>query len=67
MAEKSMEALVRKPEGTRLLRRPCCRWQDNIKIYVHEIDRVGVHWINMSQNLNKWRAVTNIVMTRPGA
>jgi hypothetical protein len=28
------EILVGKPEGKRPLRRPRCRWEDNIKIYV---------------------------------
>jgi hypothetical protein len=29
--------LVEKPEGKRPLRRPRCRWVDNIKIYLREI------------------------------
>jgi len=30
---------VGKPEGKRSLRRPKCRWDDNIKIDLHEVGR----------------------------
>jgi hypothetical protein len=30
-------ALVRKPEGKRLLGRPMCRWKDNIKLDLQEV------------------------------
>ena len=29
--------LVGKPEGKRPLGRPRCRWEDNIKMYLHEV------------------------------
>jgi hypothetical protein len=29
--------LVGKPEGKRPLRRPRCRWEDNIKMYLPEV------------------------------
>jgi hypothetical protein len=34
--------LVGKPEGKRLLGRPSCGWEDNIKIDLHEMGRVGL-------------------------
>jgi hypothetical protein len=34
--------LLGKPEGKRLLRRPRCRWVDNIKMNLREWD--GVAW-----------------------
>jgi hypothetical protein len=34
--------LVGKPEGKRMLRRPRCRWVDNIKMNIREWD--GVAW-----------------------
>jgi hypothetical protein len=33
---------VRKPEGRRLLGRPKCRWEDNIKIDLREIRWCGM-------------------------
>jgi len=38
--------LVGKPEGKRPLERPKCRWQDNIKMDIQEVD-VGV-WTGSS-------------------
>jgi hypothetical protein len=29
--------LIRTPEGKRPLGRPCLRWEDNIKIILHEV------------------------------
>jgi hypothetical protein len=31
------KVVVRKPEGKRLLRRPRCRWEDNIRLNLREI------------------------------
>jgi len=33
--------LVGKPEGKRTLRRPRCRYEDNIKIRLHEVECGG--------------------------
>jgi hypothetical protein len=40
---------VRKPEGKRLLGRPRCRWEDNIKMDLQEVG-------------DRWRALVNAVM-----
>ena len=34
--------LVGKPEGKRPLRRPRCRWEENIKMYIQELGRGGM-------------------------
>jgi hypothetical protein len=44
---------VRKTEGKRPLARHWCRWEDNIKTYLQEIDG-GVDWINFTSRENKW-------------
>jgi hypothetical protein len=46
MGEKrnAYRILVGKPEGRRPLRRPRCRWVDNIKIDLREIGWDGVVW-----------------------
>jgi hypothetical protein len=42
--------LVGKPEGKRLLRRPRCRWVDNIKMDVREIGWGGMNWTDVVQD-----------------
>jgi hypothetical protein len=37
------KALVKKPEGNRLLERPKCRWKENIKMDFEVIWWEGVH------------------------
>jgi hypothetical protein len=54
--------LVGKPEGRRPLRRPRCRWVDNIKMDLLEIGWGGVDWIGLAQDRDNWRAVVNVVM-----
>jgi hypothetical protein len=53
---------VGKPEGKRPLGRPRCRWVDNIKMELLEIDWSGVDWIGLAQDSDKWRALVNAVM-----
>jgi hypothetical protein len=39
--------LVTKPEGKRLLGRPRCRWEDNIKMDRQEVGCGGMGWIDL--------------------
>jgi hypothetical protein len=55
-------ALVGKPEGTRPLGRPRCRWEDNIKMDLREVGWRGMDWINLAQDRDRWRALVNAVM-----
>jgi hypothetical protein len=54
--------LVGKAEGKRLLGRPRCRWVDNIKIDLREVEWDGMDWIDLAQNRDQWRALVNTVM-----
>ena len=36
--------LVGKPEGKRPLGRPSCRWEDNIKMNIQEVECGGMDW-----------------------
>jgi len=54
--------LVGKPEGRRPLGIPRCRWEDNIKMDLHEVGCGVVDWINLAQNRDKWWALVNAVM-----
>jgi hypothetical protein len=42
--------LVGKPEGKRALGKPRCRWEDNIKMDLREIEWGGMDWIDLAQD-----------------
>jgi hypothetical protein len=54
--------LVGKCEGKRPLGRPGHRWEDNIKIDLHEVGCGGMDWIELTQDRDRWRALVNDVM-----
>jgi hypothetical protein len=54
--------LVGKPEGKRPLVRPKRRWEDNIKMDHQEVGCWGMDWIELAQNMDRWRALVNAVM-----
>ena len=54
--------LVGKLEGKRPLGKPRRRWEDNIKMDIHEVGWKGMDWINMAQDRDKCRAFVNAVM-----
>jgi hypothetical protein len=53
---------VGKPEGKRPLGRPRRRWEDRIRMDLREIGLVGVCWIRLAQDRDRWRAVMSAVM-----
>jgi hypothetical protein len=59
---KVYKALVGKPEGVRPLGRPRRRREDWIRMDLREIGLVGVNWIRLAQDKDRWRAVVNAVM-----
>jgi hypothetical protein len=48
--------------GTRPLRRPGCRWEDNIKMDHKGIGWESMDWMDLAQDRDKWQAVVNSVM-----
>ena len=48
--------------GKRQLGRHRCRWEDNIKMDLHEVRRGGMDWIELAQDLDRQRALVNAVM-----
>jgi len=54
--------LMGKPEGKRPLGRPRCRWEDNIKMDLQRVGCGGIDWIELVQDMDKWRALVNAVM-----
>ena len=52
----------RETEGKRLLGRPRRRWEDNIKMYLQEVECEFMDWIDMDQVRDRRRALVNAVM-----
>jgi hypothetical protein len=54
--------LVGKPEGKGPLGRPRRRWEDNIKIDLHEGECGGMDWMELAVDRESWRAIVSAVM-----
>ena len=53
--------LVGKPEGKRPLGRPRHKWEDNIKMDLQEVRCGDTDWIELAQDMERWRALVNAV------
>jgi hypothetical protein len=54
--------LVGRPEGRRPLGRPRRRLEDNIKMAFQEVGLVGMNWIELAQNRDRWSVLVVAVM-----
>jgi hypothetical protein len=54
--------LLEKPVGKRPHGRPRHRWEDNIKTDIQDVRCGGMDWIQLAQDINKRRALVNVVM-----
>ena len=54
--------LVGKPGEKRPLGRPRRKWEDNIKMDFQEAGCGGMDWIDLAQNMYRWRALADAVM-----
>jgi hypothetical protein len=54
--------LLGRPERRRPLGRPRRRWEDNIKMDLQEVEWGGMDWIDMAQDMDRWRALVSAVM-----
>jgi hypothetical protein len=54
--------LVGKLGSKRPLRRPKCRWVDNIRMDLGEVGWGDVDWIGLAKDRNRWRARVNLVL-----
>ena len=64
MGEKEgmYRVLVGKPEGKRQLGRPRRKWENNIKMHLQEVECGGMDWIELAQDMDKWRGLVTAVM-----
>ena len=51
-----------KPKGKTPLGRPRRRWEDNIKMDLHEVGCGGMDLIKLAQDRDRWWALVNVVM-----
>jgi hypothetical protein len=60
MGEKGgvYRVLVGNPEG----KRPRRIWEDNIKMHLQEVECVGMDWIELAEDRDRWWAIVNAVM-----
>jgi len=54
--------LVGKLGGKRPLGIPRRRWEDNIKMDLQEVGCLGMDWLDLAQDRDRWRALVNAVM-----
>ena len=54
--------LVGKPKEKRQLGTPRRRWEDNIKMDLHETKRGGMDWVDLAQDRVRWWALVNAAM-----
>jgi hypothetical protein len=54
--------LVGKPEGQRPLGRCRCRWEDNIKMDLQEVEWEGMDWNDLAEIRDMWQALVSVVM-----
>jgi len=51
-----------KPEGKKPLGRPRHRWEDNIKMDLHEVGCGDDDWIGLAQERDRWWPLVNVGM-----
>jgi hypothetical protein len=54
--------LVRKPDVKTRPGKPRRRWEDNSKMDLQEVGCGGMHWIELAQDRDRWRALVNAIM-----
>jgi hypothetical protein len=59
---KVYRVFVGRPKRKRLVGRPRCRWEDNIKVDLREIGIDGANWNQLAQDRVQWWAFVNTVM-----
>jgi hypothetical protein len=58
--------LVGKPEGKRPMGRPRCRWEDNIKMELQKVGGACGDWMELAQDMDRWRALVGTVRNLRG-
>ena len=56
------KVLMGKREGKKPLRRPRCRWEDNIKMDLQAVECGGIDWIELAQDRDSCWTLVNAIM-----
>jgi hypothetical protein len=59
--QESFDRHINFLEGKRPLGRPRRRWEDNIKMDLQEVGCRNMDWIELAQDMDRWRALVNAV------
>jgi hypothetical protein len=54
--------LVDRPEGKGLLRGSRYKWEENIKLDLHELGWAGMDWIDQAEDTDRWQVLVNVVV-----
>jgi hypothetical protein len=54
--------LIGKPEGKKPLGRLRHRWENNIKMDLQKVGMGEMDWMDLAQDMDRWRALMNAVM-----
>jgi hypothetical protein len=46
----------------KILGRPRCKWEDNIKMDLQEVECGGMDFIELTQDRGRWRALVKAIM-----
>jgi len=57
-----LRVLMGKTEGKRPLGRPRRRWEENNKMDLQEVGCGVMDWIELAQDMDRWRELVNAVM-----
>jgi hypothetical protein len=59
---KVYRVFLGKPEGKRPRERPRRKWKDGIRMYLRETGWGSVEWIQLAQDIDRWRDLVYTVM-----
>jgi hypothetical protein len=54
--------LMGRPKGKTPFERTRHRWEDNLKMDLHEVGWGGMDWIDLAQDRDRWRVLVNVAM-----
>jgi hypothetical protein len=60
--ERCIQGFGEETEGKRPLERLRCRWEDNIKVDLQEVEFGAVDWIELAQDRDRWWARVHVVL-----
>jgi hypothetical protein len=60
--ERRVQGFDGETSGKELSGRPRCRWEENIRMEIQEVECGGMDCIELAQDRESWQSVVNAVM-----